>query len=258
MTLLIVVGISSSAAAQQRTRHYFHSADLPPGVVGQGQLIRETISPHHFQPVEIAVPEGVELSLATNGMFEPPAEGPLRVGMLVGQVYRLRITNIPFRLGQEVYPTVELINRLYPPPGRETRYPIPLQITRDEMEMALRGQYIVRVVYLEDPDAALPRQEDPQVQRYFDVGPGEDPLLAADQLGRPMAIVRLGSRTPEMDPSTGRFLFDSAPWMRYPEVLEAEPPTPDQDVAAQAAAYQKPLERPLDAKRTHDHAGVNR
>ena len=89
----------------------------------------------------------------------------------MGRCIGLRVTNIPFRPGQEIYPTIELINRLYPPPGRETRFPIPIQITREELEMALRGQYIVRVVYLEDPQAALPQQQDPERQRYFDVGP---------------------------------------------------------------------------------------
>jgi hypothetical protein len=213
-------------------------------------LIRETIPAGYYQPVEIQLPRGTELSLANNGMFEPPQAAPMKVGMMIGQVYRLRVTNIPFRPGQEIYPTIELINRLYPPPGRETRFPIPIQITREELEMALRGQYIVRVVYLEDPKAALPQQQDPERQRYFDVGPGDDPLHTADRLGRPMAIVRLGSRTPDIDPSTGQFTFNSPPWMRYPEIQEPEP-VPNkvgEDLDAEAAAYQKPLERPIGSK----------
>ena len=43
LTLLTIVGSVHTASAQQRTVHQFHRADLPPGIVGRGQLIRETI-----------------------------------------------------------------------------------------------------------------------------------------------------------------------------------------------------------------------
>ena len=36
-------------------------------------------------------------------------------GMLIGQVYRLRVTNIPHQPGVEVFPTIQVIDRLYPP-----------------------------------------------------------------------------------------------------------------------------------------------
>jgi hypothetical protein len=250
LTLLMVFAWSVAASGQHTKVHQFHRADLPPGVVGRGQLIRETIPPYHHQPVEIQLPKGAEVSLANGGMFEPPEAAPLKVGMMIGQVYRLRITNIPFSPGQEVYPTVEVINRLCPPPGREWRYPIPIQITREELLMAVQGQYIVRVVYLEDPKAALPQREDPQQQRYFDVGPAEDPLQTADQLGRPMAIIRLGSRTPDVDPNTGIFTFNSPPWTRAPIIEEPAtlPSGVGEGLDAEAAAYQKPLEPPIDSK----------
>jgi hypothetical protein len=43
----------------------------------------------------------------------------------------------------------------------------------------------------------LPQADDPVHQRYFEVGPQEDPLYVADRLGRPMVILRMGSRVPE-------------------------------------------------------------
>ncbi|MCH5373473.1 MAG: hypothetical protein JJ992_05820, partial [Planctomycetes bacterium] len=42
----------------------------------------------------------------------------------------------------------------------------------------------------------------------------EDPLQVADRLGRPMAILRIGSRTPEYDSVSQRFTFDSPPFVR--------------------------------------------
>ena len=129
----------------------------------------------------------------------------------IGQVYRLRVSKIPLKAGFEVYPSVEIINRLYPPQGLAWKFPIPIHLTSRDMEFALQGRYVTRVIYLEDPRAALPAVANPNVQRYFDVGTTEDPLHTADQLGRPMAILRLGSRVPRLDRTTGSFLFNSPP-----------------------------------------------
>ncbi len=196
---------------------------MPPGSVGSAQLLRGGPLPGHFQAVEVSGPEASQLALAVDGFFEPPQPAPLRAGLLVGNVYRLKVTHIPFREGQEVFPSIEIINRLYPPEGSETRFPIPIQLTREELELALRGQFVIRVIYLENPRTALPRREDLDHQRYFEVGPGQDPLEVADSLGRPMAILRIGSRVPELDQATGRFLFHCPPWTRFSQVLMGEP-----------------------------------
>ncbi|NLX57261.1 MAG: hypothetical protein GXY58_19300 [Planctomycetaceae bacterium] len=256
---------SSSAVAQQRPYHYFYSADMPPGTIGAAQLLRGGPLPGHFQPVEITGPPEAQLAIATEGTYEPPQLAPLRVALLVGKVYRLKVTNIPFRAGQELYPSVEIINRLYPPPGSETRFPIPIELTREELEMALRGQYVVRVIYLENPRAALPAREDPRQQRYFEVGPNQDPLEVADALGRPMAILRIGSRVPDMDRESGRFLFDSPPWIPLPAEVAAETSTeavPDAGpvppvVATPPADTAWPAE-PHTTRQTPSAAGVTR
>lgn len=227
LATLIVVLASSAAPglAQQRPYHYFQSADAPPGVIGAAQLMRGGPLAGYCQPVRITGPEGLRIALAREGFFEPGEPTPLLAGLLVGHVYRLKVTNIPLQVGQELFPSIEVINRLYPPPGSETRFPIPIELTREELEMALRGMFVVRVIYLEDPALALPVRSSPLDQRYFEVGPRQDPLEVADALGRPMAILRIGSRVPELDQVSGRFLFDSPPWWRLP--LPAEPTEAD-------------------------------
>jgi len=207
---------ASIAFGQQPTVHYFQRADMAPGAIGAAQLMRGGPLPGYFQPVVISAPRGTEIALAIDGVFDAPRAAPINVGLLVGRVYRLKVANIPNHEGHEVFPSIEIINRLYPPRGQETRFPVPIELTREELELAMRGQFITRVVYLEDPHGALPHREDPQHQRYFDVGPRQDPLRVADELGRPMAILRIGSRVPQADTTTGRFLFESPPWMRLP------------------------------------------
>ena len=76
--------------------------------------------------------------------------------MLIGKVYRFRVTGIKRNEGFEVFPTVEVINRMYPPKGQATRFPIPIQLTEEELALAISGRFVTRVIYLEDPRTALP------------------------------------------------------------------------------------------------------
>jgi hypothetical protein len=238
----LVVGLATCSLAQ-RPHHYFQRADMPPGAVGYGQLQRGGPLAWHVQPVHVTAPEGTRIAMAINGTFADGQMAPLAVGLLPGRVYRLKVTNIPLQPGSEVFPTIEIINRLYAPAGSVQRFPIPIQLTREELELALRGQFVIRVIYLEDPRNALPVVEDPKNQRYYEVAASQDPLEVADRLGRPMAILRIGSRVPDMDLTTGRFLFDSPPWTLLPagdqQPTEAAPEGSPQD--ATRAGFARPV-----------------
>ncbi len=228
--------IGGIAQAQRAPVHYFHSTDLPPGAIGQGQLLRGGPLPGYFQPVEIKAPKGAKISLAMDGNFATPEEGPVLAGMLIGQVYRIKITGIPRNEGYEVFPTIEVINRMYPPRGLENHFPVPIEFTLDELEMALSGLFVTRVIYLEDPNEALPIAEDPKQQSYFEVRADEDPLKAADRLGRPMAILRMGSRTPDYDTSLRRFAFAMPPLRK----LTKPAPLPDRKSGLEEPAFAPP------------------
>src|SRR5689334_22381762 len=102
---------SSVTQAQHRNFHYFHSASMPPGSVGQGQLAHDPRLPGHFQTVQVIAPEGAKLAIAMDGNFTESEKGPLLAGLLVGQVYQFKVTEIPFNEGSEVFPTIELVNR---------------------------------------------------------------------------------------------------------------------------------------------------
>ena len=82
--------------------------------------------------------------------------------------------------------------------------------------MAAEGKFITRVIYIEDPQLAIPiAEKTPSSTRWIEVESGGDPLVTADGLGRPIAILRMGGRVPEaggIDPS---FAFCSPPVMVY-------------------------------------------
>ena len=79
--------------------------------------------------------------------------------------------------------------------------------------MALNGRFVTRVIYLEDPDLAVDVTTDTSTNRWFDAPAGHNPLEVADQLGRPVAILRLGSRVPETTEPNAKFVYDSPPVM---------------------------------------------
>src|SRR5262249_58461774 len=113
-----------------------------------------------------------------------------------GQIYRLKVANLPGHEGQEVFATIEVIDGLYPTPGQAAGFPIPIELTAEELMFALDGRYVLRVIYLEDVATAPPIRDEKGEQRFIEIAPGRDAMQAADRLGRPIAIFLMGSRVP--------------------------------------------------------------
>jgi hypothetical protein len=204
--------------------HLLNAGIMPPGAIGSQQLMRGGPLPGYFQPVEIVIPQGAQISTASDTQFDAPQSGPIVLGMLIGSVYRFRVTDIPTQETLEVYPTVEVVDRLYPPIGMEARFPIVIHFAQEDIELALAGKFVTRIVYLEDPDDAMPLAEKPLDQPYFEIARGQDPLEVADRLGRPVAIVRLGGRLPDAEGPDLAFLFGSPPFLRFSKPVAAALP----------------------------------
>jgi hypothetical protein len=244
MATVLCIGTLSTAFGQQPPVHFWHPAGLPPGAIGSLQLQRGGPLPGFFQPVEIKAPPKVLISLAEGGHFSDPQPAPIRVGLLVGQVYRLAAINLPYQPGVAVYPTIEVINRLYTPRGMETRFPVQIELTREDLELAAQGKFVTRVIYVEDPQAALPVQGTGD-QSWFEVSPGMDPLVVADTLGRPIAIVRMGGRVPESGEADAAFLFGCPPVLPLPpQVSPAPAQAPKKQPSAPSVPGTKPASVP--------------
>jgi hypothetical protein len=218
------LGLATMLWSQEPRAHFWHDGSMPPGAIGGRQLQRGGPLPGFFQPVEIKAPAGALVSLATANQFDAPQPAPRRAGFLIGGVYRLRVTGIPKAEGLEVFPTIEVIDRLYAPADQQVRFAIPVELTREDMQLAIDGKMVTRVIYLENPLDANPARSDPQGgQNWSDVGPGRDLLAVADAIGRPMAILRMGGRVPDQGPDPG-FFFGSPPFVAYPPRPEANSP----------------------------------
>jgi hypothetical protein len=193
-------------------RHRILTGDMPPGYLGQARLAGRGLVRGYFQPIALTGPKGTRFALTRNGGYEEGTE-LLQAGLLVGSVYRFQVTRIPMMEGAELYPTLEVIDRTYPPPGLATRYPIVINLDLEDLQSALEGKMVTRVIFLEDPQTAVPLQQTPMTNRPVDIAENQDALEVADRLGRPVAIVRIGSvappRTPALMPS---FFFGFPTW----------------------------------------------
>lgn len=217
MLICLLMSSMTLTLRAQQPPHYEHAGNLVPGQIGWRQTQRGGPIAGYFQPVEIKMPAGSGVALAIENQFSVALENSFKVGLLVAPVYRFKVINIPRHAGIEVYPTIEVVNRTYPPRGQEFDFPIPIEFTEQDLELAAQGKFVTRIVYVENPQAALPQAI--KEQPWFEIAPGQDPLAVADRLGRPVAIIRMGGRLP--DPTTGpdpRFMYGS-PAMLMPQTL---------------------------------------
>jgi len=189
------LGTSHEAAAASPAGTF--ASTLPPGAIGgpgrlqPGPCPDETL-PVGVQPVEIRGPKGMLLAIETAAGWTPLRPGPLRMGLVVGRPYRLRVGGIPAREGEELFPSIRVLAKLATPVGMAWRFPIEVVIDADDLATASSGAHVRRVVYA----ACEADEADPVPAGWFDVKPGDDALAVASTLGAPVAEVVLGDRVP--------------------------------------------------------------
>ncbi len=183
----------------------------PPSVAGQpvaAAAPAAPVLPPDVQVVRFQVPEGSTVEIL--GPTPTPVPGPegaglLTVGLKRGVGYRVRIANIPEREGVELFPVIEVVGHLHRPDGIDpARYPIRVILNFEDFDTVLnQSRMLTKVVYLEDPDQALPLRMAKDQIPVVSINPAENPLRVASALGRPMAIVRLGGRRPTLEEVQG-------------------------------------------------------
>ena len=200
-TAVLIVASSagfSRQAAAANPAGTFASTSLTGAIGAPGWLQHgpcpETLLPDRVQPVEIRGPEGLLMAIETAEGWSMLRPGPLRMGLVVGQPYRLRIGGIPGRDGEELFPSVRVLAKLAAPPGMAWRFPVEIVIDEDDLESAATGGHVRRIVYA----SCESEQPDPVPAGWFDVKPGDDALEVARTLGDPVAEVVIGNRQPTL------------------------------------------------------------
>ena len=132
-------------------------------------------------------------------------EAPGRYNFLQAAIYRLKLSDIPNRPGVELYPTLEVV------PGNAktatflAHSSVPVTFTEEDFNQVAAGNYLVKVIYLPDPqfqDLATTGTDEVISSR---LEPGVDPIAEAHRRGSILLVVRLGNidleapNTPAMD-----------------------------------------------------------
>jgi len=212
---------ATAASAQQRTRHHLIDGNMVPGSAADHYRLGNPALRGHVQPVRLITPKGTNIEVGTGNSFIQTNASKASVAMQIGPVYRFKLTNVPRYEGQALYPSIELLNRLNPPQGLENEFPVEVVLTQEDVVDAMRGSLVTKVIYLENPETALPQRHMADQQPSIDIGGARDPLREAERLGRPMAILRIGSRIPLATDEVNLFNFNA------PQAAQLPDPTPD-------------------------------
>jgi len=129
-----------------------------------------------------------------NGLSDTVLTTPARYNFAQGGIYRLKLSNIPGRPGVDLYPTLEIV----PATAKTATYlahsSVPVSFTDEDFEQVLAGNFLVKVVYLPDPQYQdLAAVAGPAEVISTRLEPGVDPIAEARRRGEILLIVRMGN-----------------------------------------------------------------
>lgn len=208
----------------------------PPGAVaavGADTMIRPTPAMNMPPPAPLVaakflVPEGARITAFPGSNMARVYKAPTVVGLRPGYDFRFEMS-LPNNPGKYLYPHVQIRGVLVPRPGMKYMdYPIPLLFTQADIDRALNGVLITKVIYLEDPDKALPIALQPNTPMEIPDGTEQEANKQATELGRLMAIVRLGDRKPslqelQVEAIPGTMLLPGENYLRAPMLPPCHP-----------------------------------
>ncbi|MHB1422636.1 MAG: hypothetical protein ACYC3I_05460 [Gemmataceae bacterium] len=217
----------------------------PPGAVAAvGALTGTPPAPFLIQRTEVRFvgPAGMKISwygpcADGKGSFGPQyLQAPARYNFLQASIYRLKLSDIPNRPGLELYPTLEVVPSKPKTCTFLAHSAVPIAFTEEDFEQVAAGNFVVKVIYLPDPQFQDLAAMGPDEVVSSRLEPGVDPIIEAKRRGCILLVVRLGNidleapNTPRMDaPNPFAPIMPAAP----PGVAPPLPPVPGVPLAGQ-------------------------
>ena len=182
----LACGAARAQGQSIRPTKVYHPLDqyTPTGTAGHWSLIAGKANCGGCQAVQVLLPKSGTVTFYAQGRVLAYA-APAQVTLSVGHVYRFRVGELEDYPGLELYPSIELIDRLHPPPGREHEFPIPVALTEEEITAAA----------LSDPDNPPLTDEELAQMRPVPIPPrireelGMTPLDFAEAFDLPLDAV---------------------------------------------------------------------
>ena len=130
---------------------------------------------------------------------------PGRYNFVQAAIYRLKISNIANRPGLELYPTIEVVPSNCRTDTFLSHSAVPVSFTDEDLEQVVTGNFVVKVIYLPDPQFQDLATTGPDEVVSSRLEPGVDPIAEAKRRGCILLVVRIGNidleapNTPAMD-----------------------------------------------------------
>ncbi len=128
---------------------------------------------------------------------------PGRYNFIQGNTYRLKLTGMPNREGETLYPTLQVYPGQPQTDAYLTHNSIPIELTIDDLDQVAAGNFVTKVIYLPDPKFQDLAIGDVETLVSTRLAPGVDPVVEADKRGTIMAVLRVGNFDYEMPTAFG-------------------------------------------------------
>jgi hypothetical protein len=193
--------------------------------------------------VRFVAPDKMKVSWCGTTPQGQPAQGfiavPGRYNFVQGAIYRLRLSDIPGLPSVDLYPTLEVVPANARTEAFLAHSAVPVALTNEDIEQVQAGNYLVKVIYLPNPQFQDLAAVGPDEIVSTRLPPGADPIAEAYQRGNILLVLRLGNidlgltNTPAMDaPNAYPGTHAMTPGMMPPGLLPGMPMQPA--IAAQA------------------------
>jgi uncharacterized repeat protein (TIGR01451 family) len=123
---------------------------------------------------------------------------PVVVGLRPGYCYRMQLSGLVEERDVRLFPSIEVRGSLCLSPNLNVAsFPAPVELTQADIESAVAGNLVTKVVFLENPDLAEPIATVPGQTLESERPASWDLLREARDRGRVMLVIRLGGRQVE-------------------------------------------------------------
>jgi len=179
-------------------------AAYPPGAVAAvGAMTNGPHFPVQRTQVRFVRPSSMKVSWFTQGVDGKPSysanpiEVPGRYNFLQGAIYRLKLGNIEGRPGLEVYPTLEVVPTNERTEAFLAHSSVPVEFTEEDFKQIAQGNYVVKVIYLPDPQFQELAGTGTEEILSTRLEPGADPINEALRRGSILLVIRMGNMDQE-------------------------------------------------------------
>jgi hypothetical protein len=184
---------------------------LPAGGMGGGMGGMGSRFPMQRTEVRFAGPPGMKIAWGIPGadgklgFTGTQLEAPARYNFVQGALYRLKLSNIPNWPGLELYPTLEVVPSNAKTDPFLAHSAVPIAFTEEDFFQVSNGNFLVKVIYLPDPQFQDLATVGPDEIVSSRLAPGVDPIAEAYRRGNILLVIRLGNidleapNTPSMD-----------------------------------------------------------